>query len=144
MQRGTHQSDAAREKISQAQKARWEREHLSRDFALKALAYRADPTAVNKAAVLKAMADLDEADNTVAGAVSKALAGRTAVVNLLASDKVAKSTDDPDTATVGERIRLRHDGKTEFPKVELNTAASALKRKPPKLNAPGLYPAEEG
>jgi len=121
----------------------YEKLKLRCEVAEKALALRAEDTPANQLALAKALDAYEAATNDVGSAIAKALLGRNPGENLLASDAVAKSSDDPDTGTVGERIRLRNDGRTEFPKVELNTAANALKRKPPRINAPDLYKEEE-
>jgi hypothetical protein len=117
----------------------YDRNRLKIDVLEKALALQTDDTDANRLALGKALNAYEEGTNDVGSAVARALLGRKAPVNLLASDAAAKSSDDPDQGTVGERIRLRNDGRTEHPKVELNTAANALKKKPPRVNAPLLY-----
>jgi hypothetical protein len=148
MQRGTHQSDAAREKISAAQKARWHRDGLRREVALAALALKAEDSEPNKLRLTKALAELEAEENTVAGAVGKALAGRNPVVNLLADDSVQKAlaSDDPDDLGIHgitERNRLRKSGATARRKTTLNTAQADLEKPIPKLNMGPYDPAKE-
>jgi hypothetical protein len=121
----------------------YERLKLRLEVAEKALALQAEDTPANQVALHKALNDYEAATNDLGSAVAKALLGRNSGTNLLADDSVRKSLDDPDTAPVGDRIRLRNDGKTEFPKVRLNSRETDHLKPIPKLNAPGLYPAEE-
>jgi hypothetical protein len=121
----------------------YEKLKLRCEVAEKALALRAEDTPANQLALAKALDAYEAATNDVGSAIAKALLGRKAPVNLLAADDVAKSTDDPDQGTIGERIRLRHDGQTEHKRIRLNDRAAELAKPVPKLNAPGLYGPEE-
>jgi hypothetical protein len=126
----------------------YERLKLRLEVAEKALALQAEDTPANQVALHKALTDFEAATNDLGSAVAKALLGRKPGENLLASDRIAKSTDDPDDLGIHgitERNRLRKSGRTARRKTTLNTAQADLDRPVPKLNM-GPYdpPKEEG